>query len=311
MQQVVVVTVFYDKHGDADTRYTDTWVAALGSLEEKRRRDVAFALVDNSERASIAAASAQSSIGEWCAVELTRRPDNPGFAAAVNQAVDGSESRFVLLLNPDVMVPKSFFQQLLTALEDPQWEHQMGVIRMTHPDGRTTAGIAIGPTLLFTDHGDGRWNPKSRRVGPSGGAALIPRVVWETVGGYWSSFFGWGEDADFALRALRYNVPVADLPLRVFHQRGGTLQDLATRRLKDRLLMRNRVLLWYRHFSPTTLVILAPLLLAQTLALCLPGLVKGTCTVRMLGVLDALRLRGHARNRRGDHASNQGPRNHV
>ena len=143
-------------------------------------------------------------------VRRTRR--NLGFARAVNRACRiRTDSRWVLLLNPDVTVPDGFLDDVLAAVAaDPS----AGVIgfRLRNRDGSGQASSGPNPTLLNTLAGLVR--PRSRRkcrhVGGAGrqpvpwvtgGCLLVRRDCFEQLGGLDEGFFLYYEDADFCRRA--------------------------------------------------------------------------------------------------------------
>jgi GT2 family glycosyltransferase len=143
-------------------------------------------------------------------VRRTRR--NLGFARAVNRGCRlRPDSRWVLLLNPDVTVPDGFLDEVLAAVAaDPS----AGVIgfRLRNRDGSDQASTGPDPTLLNTLAG--LFLPRSRRkcrhVGGSGrqpvpwvtgGCLLVRRDCFGSLGGLDEGFFLYYEDADFCRRA--------------------------------------------------------------------------------------------------------------
>lgn len=143
-------------------------------------------------------------------VRRTRR--NLGFARAVNRGCRlRPDSRWVLLLNPDVTVPDGFLDDVLAEVAaDPS----AGVIgfRLRNRDGSDQASSGPDPTLLNTLAG--LFRPRSRRkcrhVGAAGrrlvpwvtgGCLLVRRECFEQLGGLDEGFFLYYEDADFCRRA--------------------------------------------------------------------------------------------------------------
>lgn len=118
---------------------------------------------------------------EFPSVTLIRNKINRGFASANNQGIRISAGRYVLLLNPDTIVPDDTISKCLTFMDQ-------------HPD----AG-ALG--IKMTD-GDGDYLPESKRSFPAvvpaffksfGFAALFPRS--EVLNRYYLTSVGIDETA--------------------------------------------------------------------------------------------------------------------
>jgi GT2 family glycosyltransferase len=147
------------------------------------------------------------------AVHRFRR--NHGFARAVNRGSRMTDSRWVLLLNPDVTVPDGFLDEVLAEVEGgtntPPGIGVMG-FRLLNADGSGQASSGPFPTLGNTV--SGLLRPRSRRKcrhradpdrGPvgwvTGGCLLVRRECFEQLGGLDESFFLYYEDVDFCQRA--------------------------------------------------------------------------------------------------------------
>lgn len=154
-------------------------------------------------------------------VELLEPGRNLGFAAGVNHGVRHADGEFILLLNPDtVLRPRAVDEIVAFARRHPG--HGLYGGRTLRPDeslepsscwGEPTlwsmAMFALGISTMFPRN---RWlDPESlgswqrdtiREVGIiSGCFLLVPRAVWNELGGFDERYFMYGEDADLALRA--------------------------------------------------------------------------------------------------------------
>lgn len=112
---------------------------------------------------------------------LIRNETNKGFSAACNQGLHSSTGRYVLILNPDTMVPPFAFTSFISFME----EHE--------------AAGAAGPRL--TDKG-GRFLPESKRGFPGPAAAVFrfSRLYWffpdsEIINRYYMGHIGEHETA--------------------------------------------------------------------------------------------------------------------
>ena len=133
--------------------------------------------------------------------------ENRGFAGGNNAGVREARGRYVALLNNDTVPERTWLKTLLAGLDEQ-------------------AGFALASSRVVYMHdpriidsaGDGvlRWGgafkrhhgasvdeaPESREVfGVSGAACLMPKAVYEELGGFDEDFFASHEDVDLSYRA--------------------------------------------------------------------------------------------------------------
>lgn len=160
-------------------------------------------------------------------------PDNPGFAVACNQGAAASRADWLLFLNPDCLLPEGALAKLLEVAQ-----------------GRPGPGL-LGAQLL---EADGRLQPASRRLAPtparllrgrldlpppawahdpsrapqfepleaiSGALMLLPRRLFEAVGGFDTGYRLHCEDLDLCRRIHRAGHWVGIAPrVQVVHLKG-------------------------------------------------------------------------------------------
>ncbi|MFW2541553.1 glycosyltransferase family 2 protein [Primorskyibacter sp. 2E107] len=165
--------------------------------------------------------SAQAVAEQFPQVELIASTDNHGFAKANNIVAAQARTDWLLLLNPDTEVHADAIDNLLAfARANPQAGITGG--RTVFPDGSLNAAscwmritpwsifcIATGltaafrDTTLFNPEGMGGWKRDTvREVDIVVGCFLmIPRALWEELGGFDLKYFMYGEEADLCLRA--------------------------------------------------------------------------------------------------------------
>lgn len=153
-------------------------------------------------------------------VELIRNSANRGFAAASNQGLAAGRGRYLLLLNPDTLVPPGGLRDLV---EFADAHPEAGIVgpQQRYPDGRLQYSARHFPTLtaaLFRNTPLGRlfpgtaavrdylmsdWDHESVREVDwvSGAAMLIRREVYEQIGPLDEGFFWGSEDVDYCWRA--------------------------------------------------------------------------------------------------------------
>src|SRR5918999_3959350 len=95
-----VVTVNYESWS-----YT---LRLVESLRETGNEDLEIVIVDNDQEEAPELPPG---------ARLTRNPENVGFARACNAGISVSEGELVVLLNPDSLVEKGFFEELESFFE--------------------------------------------------------------------------------------------------------------------------------------------------------------------------------------------------
>ena len=109
----------------------------------------------------------------------------------------------------------------------------------------------------------------------SGCFLLVPRALWEKLGGFDPVFFMYGEEADFCLQARKFGARPRVTPEATIIHYGGASE--ATRAGKMVKLLAAKSLLIRRHWSPITawagVGLLAAWPLTRAIALTLAGIV--------------------------------------
>ena len=172
---------------------------------------------------------------------LIRRPDNPGFAQANNQAMASARGRGLLLLNPDVVLTDPTAIARMLAVLDA--EPTIGLVgcRLVNRDGTHQVGDAgFRPSPFnMVCHGLGVRHlfggvPTLYLVRPDrfrdeitdvdwvcGACLLVRREVVDAAGGMDEGLFLYAEDIEWGCRIRDQGVRVAYLPrVRVVHLQG-------------------------------------------------------------------------------------------
>jgi GT2 family glycosyltransferase len=178
-------------------------------------------------------------------VALVRNPVNEGFAKANNRALAAARGRFVLLLNPDTLVPPDVLEPMVRLMEENPGVGVAGC-RVDRPDGALDAACkrsfptpwsALGRFLALD-----RWFPRAfggyRRAADDprgrydvdavvGAFMLVRRETVDEVGGLDESFFMFGEDLDWCYRVKAKDWRVWYVGDRgvVHHKGASTRQD--------------------------------------------------------------------------------------
>ena len=196
-------------------------------------------------------------------IEIIRNDRNVGFAAAQNQAIAATVSRWALVLNPDAALRPDFIDELV---EYAQIDPRIGAVcgrllscgrdlQPLDPPVLDSTGIHFTPAMRHFDRGwhepdDGRYSKVEYVFGASGAAALYRRemIADVSVGGEFfdSAFFAYREDADVAWRAQLLGWRCLYVPGAVgYHvrsvgptDRGAVPAVLNMHSVKNRFLMR-------------------------------------------------------------------------
>lgn len=204
---------------------------------------------------------------EFPLVQLICNDSNLGFAAATNQAMAAGAGRFLLLLNPDTVLPEGALGELLE-VADAHPEAGIVAPKLLNPDGTLQHSCRRFPTpaaALFRHTVLGRLFPNNRWAAEyimadwphgevrevdwvSGACMLVRRELYEEIGPLDEGFF-WGcEDVDYCLRAHRagWKVLYAPSPA-IVHRIGASSDQRPARTVID--FHRSMQRLYRKHFA--------------------------------------------------------------
>jgi len=210
-------------------------------------------VVDNSSSDSTVAIIAKSFPG----VTLIRNADNRYYAAASNEGQQYALRDFVLLLNPDVVLPVSGIDTLVRLLDDHH-QHAAVAPMLVGENGRRQASLRELPgldTLWFDLLGLSYLFPRSRRFGrwrmgyfdgkterdveqPMASCLLIRREAIAAIGLFNERFPMFFNDVDWCRRARDARWKILYTPDVVARHKGGS----STRTRKIRMI-------WMSHFA--------------------------------------------------------------
>jgi GT2 family glycosyltransferase len=195
----------------------------LDSLKAQHYQDFSVSLWDNASQDETPEIAAEYA-GFLRTAHFSNR--NIGFCAAHNRIIHESNSDYVLVLNPDVILEPEFLRVLVQALDmDPtagsasgrlwRWEGQ--TVPRLHPPAPhgeerilDTTGIYFTCNQRHLDRGsgepdEGRYDRREYVFGASGAAAFYRRAMLDMIRDgqeyFDEAFFAYREDADLAWRA--------------------------------------------------------------------------------------------------------------
>jgi GT2 family glycosyltransferase len=208
---------------------------------------------------------------------------NVGFAAANNQGMRGTQSRYVLLLNPDTVLQQGSLDAMIRFMDEhaDAWAAGPAIL---NPDGsRQHSGVRfpsnwnIAVEAFFLD----RLFPRSRLFGRhkelyedtgrvrdvdylQGSCLMVRADAIGKVGDLDEQFFMYFEETDWCYRMKRAGGKVVYCPAAaIVHFGGGETGHFDEPRLV--YYHRSLVLFYRKHYSTGKLVILRPLLVIRSL----------------------------------------------
>jgi N-acetylglucosaminyl-diphospho-decaprenol L-rhamnosyltransferase len=185
---------------------------------------------------------------------------NLGFGPAVNLGASQARGHAVMMLNPDCMVEPGNLQRLLDILADQPRAGLIGAVVVDDEGHADPASLRRDPlfrrainTMLGRD-GDGI-NIEGdipadviEAEAVSGALMILPRTVYQRVGGFDEGYFLHCEDLDLCrrVRDMGYKVLLAG-DVRVLHTKGGSSRHrpIFVSRYKHKGMWR-----WFRQHDP-------------------------------------------------------------
>jgi N-acetylglucosaminyl-diphospho-decaprenol L-rhamnosyltransferase len=276
--QVSVVVVVYEAG--------PTLAACLAAVQSQIYVDYEVILIDNasSDRTAQAARAADPKL------RLIENAENLGFAAAVNQGARAAKGRWLALLNPD-------------AFADPDWLARLMAAAGANPDVRSFASrqlMADDPTKL-DGLGDvmalagypfrgGYTHPNPGDLAPGwvfsacGGAMLIDRELFLSLGGFDERLFCYCEDVDLGYRLRLAGEPTLLVPDAVVRHvgsasTGGRRSDFAVFHGT-----RNRFWVFVKDTPPVLFWLTLPLHVLATLVLFARHATRGEIAAPLRGL---------------------------
>jgi len=257
MKDLSVIIVNYNvKHFVAQA--LRSVAAAMDGLE------VEVFVVDNN--------SVDGSVGylkrEFPWVNILANRENLGFAKANNLAIRASQSRYVLLLNPDTVIEADTLRKTVAYLDAHPKSGALGV-RMVNGEGHflpeSKRSLPTPAVAFYKIFGLAKLFPNSKRFGRyhltfldehkthqvevlSGAFMMLRQSVLDEIGLLDEDYFMYGEDVDLSYRILQagyHNVYFADT--RIIHYKGESTKKGS---LNYVLVFYNAMLIFVRkHFS--------------------------------------------------------------
>lgn len=181
-------------------------------------------------------------------VKLIANKENVGFSVANNQAMKQSKGEYILLLNPDTVVPEDCFEQVLKFADGKPDLGGCGV-KMVDGQGKylpeSKRGLPTPEIAFYKMSGLNKLFPKSKKFGKyhmgyldenenhqvdilAGAFMLMRKEALDDVGLLDETFFMYGEDIDLSYRITQSrwkNYYCSDT--RIIHYKGESTKKLS------------------------------------------------------------------------------------
>lgn len=201
-------------------------------------------------------------------VNLIANEENVGFSRANNQAIQISNGRYVLLLNPDTVVEDDTLPRVVRFMDEHPDAGGLGV-KMLDGQGRflpeSKRGLPTPAVAFFKIFGLARLFPKSKTFGKyhlgyldqdkinevdvlSGAFMLLRKQTLEKTGYLDEDFFMYGEDIDLSYRITQAGYKNYYFPdTRIIHYKGESTKKSSVNYV---LVFYNAMIIFARkHFS--------------------------------------------------------------
>ena len=195
-------------------------------------------VVDNASADGSAAAVAE----RFPQARLFANSENTGYARGNNQALEQAQGAYILLLNPDVLLPKGGLERAVAFMEQTSKAGALGV-KQVHPDGRLQRSVRGFPTpaaVFWELSGLSRLLPQSPVFGayrmtwfdyaqiaevdqPMGTFLLLRREAMDQVGLLDEAFPIFFNEVDWCLRCKRLGWKIYFTPdVEIIHYGGAS-----------------------------------------------------------------------------------------
>lgn len=204
---------------------------------------------------------------DFSSVRIIKLDQNYGFTGGYNRAIKECDSKYIMLLNSDVVVSEGYLEPLLAQLEG---DGSVGavmpkILSLLEPTKFEYAGAAggfldviglpycRGRVMSSTEVDRGQYDNTIDIFWASGAAMVIRRELYEELGGLDDDFFAHMEEIDLCWRAKNRGYKIKCVSKsKVYHLGGGTLNNNSPRKLyfnfRNSLFMLYKNLRWQRLY---------------------------------------------------------------
>ena len=229
-------------------------------------------------------------------VRIIALDKNYGFCHAVNEGIKASDSEYVILLNNDTEVEKSFSRELLCAIKEDEkiFSCSSKMIRFHDRERMDDAGDYYCALGWAFGRGKGglvkAYDAPAKVFAACAGAAIYRKKLLETLGYFDEAHFAYLEDIDIGYRARIHGYRNVYAPKAVVYHVGSGFSGSAHNAFKVKLSSRNNVYLAYKNMPFLQILLNSPFLLLGHAVKWLFFLKKGLGKEYVMGVREGFTL---------------------
>lgn len=234
MKQVTAIILNFKVKNDA--------LECINSLK-KSNYPIKIILIDNNSGDGISQAVAKDK-----EIIFIQNDKNLGYTGGNNVGIRRalSDSDYIFVVNPDVIVSKDTIQKLVKVLEGgadivgPKI-YFSGTKKIWFAGGILDMDNVIGSHKGVDEEDRGQYNVSEETDYISGASILIKRQVFEKIGFFDENYFLYYEDADFCYRARRAGFKIMYVPTTFVYHKNARSTKVGSP-LQDYYITRNRML---------------------------------------------------------------------
>ncbi|MCR5107573.1 MAG: glycosyltransferase family 2 protein [Lachnospiraceae bacterium] len=264
----------------------------LDSLKEQTFTDYDIIVVDNASKDG----SPELVEEDYPYIKLIKNDENYGFARAVNQGIQNTDSDYVILLNNDTVTDPFFVQELYSSIKDRDdvFSCQAKMLKLYERDRIDSAGdlyCALGWAFsLGKDEKADRYVRTERIFSSCAGAAIYRREIFEKIGYFDERHGSYLEDVDIGYRANISGYKNLFVPeAKVFHAGSGS-SGSRHNSFKVRLASRNSVFVIHKNMPSLQIILNLPFLMVGYMIKILFFFLKGMGKEYLSGVFKGLKM---------------------
>ena len=250
----------------------------FSSLEEQTYRNFEVIFVDNNSTDS--SISFVSTNYPW--VKIIKSRENSGFAGGNNLGYKYSSGGIVVLLNNDIVLPRTYLNDFIKAFEDEEVSiAQSKIILLNEKNKLDSCGSLWTSTTLLYHIGCGRnpdnanFNKKMLLFSVKGASMAVRRSVIEDIGLFDEKAWCYYEESDFCHRAWVAGYKSWYYPdAYCYHANGGTSKAFNSSSIQFHNF-KNRLSSYVKNFELLTLLTVAPSFIIFCLSICAIWLIQG------------------------------------
>ncbi|XME02830.1 glycosyltransferase family 2 protein [Lachnospiraceae bacterium C1.1] len=204
---------------------------------------------------------------EYPEVKLIKLSDNFGFSRAVNEGLKVSSHPYVILLNNDTRVDKSFVRSLYEAIKSDNriFSVSAKMLQMDRPDRIDGAGDYYSALGWAYARGKGKKSNRYNKVcdvfSACAGAAIYRRKILDEIGWFDEFHFAYLEDIDIGYRGRIMGYRNTYEPKAIVWHKGSGVTGSRYNGFKVRISARNNMYIVMKNMPTIQIVLNLPLLI--------------------------------------------------